>query len=103
MEVSTQDFYLSTYLRLKGLELKELRNFEGRKLFVFEDTDEFQKLKKMYYWNEASVDPLEYKKGIRELKGLTMSQNNGEITNLNTCANKNKSMYLVPIEHVNGF
>ncbi len=73
MEVETQDFYLSAFLRLEGLTMKDMKNYGSRKLFVFVDDSRFQKLKQMYYWNEAQVDPLEYKKAIRELKDLVMN------------------------------
>ncbi len=70
---TTSDFYLSAFFCLNGLELKEMRSQENRKLFVFEDTDELQQLKRDYYWNNATVDPLSYKKAIRQLKGMVMN------------------------------
>ena len=72
MEVETQDFYLSAFLRLKNLEMIGMKSFGSRKLFIFEDNDIFQKLKQEYYWNKAVVDPLEYKKEIRILKDSIM-------------------------------
>ena len=72
MEVETQDFYLSAFLRLKKLEMLGTKSFGSRKLFIFEDNDIFQKLKQEYYWNKAVVDPLEYKKEIRRLKDSIM-------------------------------
>ena len=72
MEVETQDFYLSAYLRLKGLPMKGMKEYGHRKLFIFEDDDQFQQLKQAYYWNEAQVPPLEYKQEIRRLKDLVM-------------------------------
>ncbi|MBT4852971.1 MAG: hypothetical protein HON37_13010 [Candidatus Marinimicrobia bacterium] len=72
MEVETQDFYLSAFLRLKKLEMLGMKSFGSRKLFIFEDNDIFQKLKQEYYWNKAVVDPLEYKKEIRRLKDSIM-------------------------------
>lgn len=74
MEVETQDFYLTAFLCQQGLPLKDIRAFGDRSLFVFEDSDEFQELKKKYYWNEALVDPLLFKQEIRTLKGLTMNR-----------------------------
>ena len=50
-----------------------LKDYGSRKLFVFEDNAKFQELKQRYYWNEAIVDPLEYKKEIRRLKDLVMN------------------------------
>jgi len=73
MKVETQDFYFSVYLHLNGIPIDEIKDYGSRKMFVFEDNELYQKLKRAYYWNQATVDPLEYKKGIRELKGLMMN------------------------------
>jgi len=75
MKVETQDFYLSVFLCLNGLDLLELKDYDQRKLFVFEDTDKFQQLKRQYYFNQAKVDPLLFKKQIRELKALIATNN----------------------------
>jgi hypothetical protein len=75
MKVETQDFYLSAYLCLQGLQIIEMKNFNTRKLFVFEDNEEFQSLKRKYYFNEANVDPLSFKKQIRKLKALILENN----------------------------
>ena len=70
MKVETQDFYFAVYLHLNDIEMDEMKDYGSRKMFVFNDNEQYQKLKKAYYWNQAKVDPLLYKKGIRELKGL---------------------------------
>ena len=70
MYVETQDFYLTAYMRLKGIELVNLKDYGNRKLFVFEDGESFQNLRQRYYWNNTNVDALEYKKEIRKLKNL---------------------------------
>ena len=75
MKVETQDFYLSAYLCLRGMEIIEMKDHGDRKLFVFEDNDEFQSLKRKYYYNEAKVDPLSFKQQIRKLKSLTVESN----------------------------
>ena len=75
MKVETQDFYLSAYLCLRGMEIIGMRDHGARKLFVFEDNDKFQSLKRKYYYNEAKVDPLSFKQQIRKLKSL-ISENN---------------------------
>jgi len=49
MNVETQDFYMTAYLCLNGIKLKDLKDYGNRKLFVFEDNDEFQALKQKYY------------------------------------------------------
>ena len=72
MEVETQDFYLSAFLCLKGLIMKSMKEYGHRKMFVFDDTDEFQELKQQYYWNNAKVSPLEFKMEIRKLKDRIM-------------------------------
>jgi len=36
MYVETQDFYLTAYMRLKGIELVNLKDYGNRKLFVLE-------------------------------------------------------------------
>ena len=73
MKVETQDFYFAVWLRLKNIPLEEMKKFGDRKMFVFEDNEQYQKLKRAYYWNQATVDPLLFKKGIRELKGLMIN------------------------------
>ncbi len=73
MEAVTQDFYLTAYLHQCGLKLRSLRENGGRKLFIFDDSEEFQRLKRDYYFNKASVDPLLFKATIRELKALIMN------------------------------
>jgi hypothetical protein len=72
MYVETQDMWLTAFLTLKGIELHQLKNYGPRKLFVFEDDELFQKLKRSYYFNEGSVDPLQLKTRIRELKSMTV-------------------------------
>ena len=74
MIVKTQDFYLTAYLSLKGLEIIDLEDWDNRKLFVFEDNEEYQKAKRDYYYNEALVSPLQFKQKIRELKALIASK-----------------------------
>ena len=70
MQVESQDFYLAVFLCLNGLDIKELRPFGNRTMFVFEDNKKFQDLKQDYYWNNAQVDPLLFKQEIRNLKSL---------------------------------
>ena len=70
MNVETQDFYFAVFLRLNGIDLDSMSDYGSRKMFVFKDNEQYQKLKRAYYWNQARVDPLLYKQGIRELKSL---------------------------------
>ena len=49
-EVETQDFYLTAFLCLQEeIELRQIKDYGSRKLFVFEDNDKFQEYKKAYY------------------------------------------------------
>ena len=74
MQVETSDFYLCAYLRLSGVVLKDLREDGRRHLFVFDDNEQLQNLKRAYYFNQAQVDPLSFKRSIRELKSLIMGE-----------------------------
>ena len=65
MHVETQDMWLTAFLSLIGLELHQLKDYGPRKLFVFKDDETFKRLKRNYYFNEGSVDPLELKNKIR--------------------------------------
>ena len=72
METTTQDIWLAAVACQSGYPLFDLRKLGDRKLFVFEDSTGFQLLKRDYYWHKAKVDPLKFKKAIRELKALTV-------------------------------
>jgi hypothetical protein len=72
METTTQDIWLAAAAYQNGYELCDLRKLGDRKLFVFVDSEGFQDLKRDYYWHKAKVDPLKFKKAIRELKALTI-------------------------------
>ena len=74
MMIETQDFYLCCFLMLNSLRPTELRDFDNRKMFVFEDTPKFQQLKSEYYSNNAKVNPLAFKQVIRDLKALTANK-----------------------------
>ncbi len=71
-ETTTQDIWLAAVACQSGYKLFDLRKLGDRKLFVFEDSEGFQNLKRDYYWHQAKVDPLKYKRAIRELKALTI-------------------------------
>ncbi|MDZ7796977.1 MAG: DUF5659 domain-containing protein [Candidatus Marinimicrobia bacterium] len=73
MKTTTQDIWLAAFLGQRGIEITGLRLTDGdRKLFEFEDTDEFQILKADYYWHKGRVDPLRLKKALRKLKDLSI-------------------------------
>lgn len=73
MKTTTQDIWLAAFICQRGIEITGLRLIEGdRKLFEFEDTDEFQLLKRDYYWHRAEVDPIRFKRELRKLKALSI-------------------------------
>jgi len=74
MEIATQDMWLSAYACHNDIKLKGLREYGDRKLFIFDDTPEFQNIKREFYWNEALVDPLLYKNEIRKLKAMPLAE-----------------------------
>lgn len=49
MKVETQDFYFAVFCNLNNVELVEMKDYGSRKMFVFNDTKEYQKLKRAYY------------------------------------------------------
>jgi len=71
-ETTTQDIWFASYAIHSGYKLMDLRALGDRKLFVFMDTEEFQEMKRDYYWHRGQVDPLKFKKSIRDLKTLAM-------------------------------
>ena len=50
-ETTTQDIWLAAVACQNGYELYDLRKLGDRKLFVFEDREAFQLLKRDYYWH----------------------------------------------------
>ena len=71
MEYPTADLYLTSYLRLKGVE-PELRRRGVTVMFVFDidsardDVDE--------YWGGVAVNALEYAEKIKETKSMMYSK-----------------------------
>ena len=49
MKVETQDFYFAVFCNLNNLELLEMKDYGQRKMFVFEDNEQYQELKRAYY------------------------------------------------------
>ncbi|MGC9513400.1 MAG: hypothetical protein ACP5D8_07180 [Fidelibacterota bacterium] len=72
LETTTQDIWLAAYACQHGFDITDLRNLGDRKLFVFEDSDAFQDLKRDYYWHKAKVDPLGLKRSLQKLKALSI-------------------------------
>jgi len=75
MFAKTADFYLVVFLMCKGLKLEEMESIDTRKMFIFSDTEEYRNLKNNYYSNKATVNPLDFKSKIRELKALIAKTN----------------------------
>lgn len=72
MKAETTDFFLSAFLIHQGFTLIEMRSNGDRKIFVFEDSPQYQGAKNQYYLNDALVDPRMFKQSIRKLKGEIM-------------------------------
>ncbi len=72
MEHSTTDFYLSCYFAMCGHNVKDIRKIDdnNRMEFVFEDSNDLQKLKEQYFWDKALVNPILYKDSIRKMKTM---------------------------------
>ena len=71
----TNDLGLATYLRLEGMELKNMSKVRGKTVFCFIDRENRKKLVQDYFGGKARVDPLLYKNLLRDLKIFTI--NNG--------------------------
>ena len=72
MEHSTTDFYLSCYFAMCGHIVKDIRVVDdnNRMEFVFENSNDLQKLKEQYFWDKALVNPILYKDSIRKMKTM---------------------------------
>ena len=75
MFAKTADFYLTVYLMCKGLKVEGMNSLDTRKVFIFQDTEEYRDLKNTYYSNNALINPIDFKARIRELKALIEKDN----------------------------
>ena len=68
---SLSDFYLAAFLISQGLPLVRADHAgPGRVLFVLRDSPRRSQLIQDFYSHRASVDPLEFKNAIVDLKSL---------------------------------
>ena len=68
---SLTDFYLASFLICKGLELIRADRIGPRRMcFVLKDSPLRDKLIQNFYSHKASIDPLEFKDAIMNLKAL---------------------------------
>ncbi|MFH0763478.1 MAG: DUF5659 domain-containing protein [Candidatus Omnitrophota bacterium] len=63
------DFYLSAYLKAKGLKLLSTEKEGRRTTFVFEDTEERRALVLAFY-NNGEVSVNAFKNAIQDLKAI---------------------------------
>lgn len=66
---ATNDFYLSAFLKAKGLKIIRLERNKGHTTFVFRNRDNRKKLVEEFYAN-ASVEVNVYTHAIRDLKAM---------------------------------
>lgn len=68
------DFYIAAFCLTKGLKLLHIEKSEPRRAsFVFQDTDNRQKLVEDFLFGRASVEPKSFVSAIKELKQLLHS------------------------------
>jgi len=67
---ASTDFYLSAYLKTKGLKLLNVERDGRRAIFVFEDRGDRRDLIKSFY-NDGMVSINAFKNAIQDLKAAT--------------------------------
>ena len=72
-EYSTSDIGLAGYLKLKGMEVKEVAERRGRTVFIFIDREDRRGLVYGYFNNHAEVDALTYKNILRDMKNFVIN------------------------------
>ena len=70
---STQDFWLASFLRVKGLKIIDVRKEKNHSVFVFEDTENRESYIKAFY-NNALVEVGSLKTAVQDLKSIIHSQ-----------------------------
>ena len=65
----TNDFYLSAFLKAKGMKLVDTERDGRRALFIFEDQPNRRELIKEFY-NEGIVKINDFKNAIQDLKAI---------------------------------
>ena len=66
---ASSDFYLSAYLKAKGLTLLSTEKEGRRSTFIFEDTDTRRELVLAFY-NNGEVSVNAFKNAIQDLKAI---------------------------------
>jgi len=67
---ASTDFYLSAYLKAKGLKLLDVERDGRRATFMFEDREDRKELIKAFY-NDGTVHINAFKNAIQDLKAAT--------------------------------
>jgi predicted RNA-binding protein YlxR (DUF448 family) len=68
------DFYLSAFLRAKGVKLLDIDKTNPRRaLFVFKDKEDRQNLVEDFLFGRARIEPKGFVSAIKELKQLLHS------------------------------
>jgi len=67
---ASTDFYLSAYLKAKGLRLLDVERDGRRATFIFEDREDRKDLIKSFY-NDGTVEINAFKNAIQDLKAAT--------------------------------
>jgi len=68
-QYATTDFYLSAFLKAKGLKLVDLHREGRRSTFIFEDRKDRKQLIKDFY-NDGKVEVNSFKNAIQDLKAI---------------------------------
>jgi hypothetical protein len=71
-EYVTADFYLSCFLKARGLKLLDAVREGRRTTFVFEDNDIRKQLVKDFY-NDGTVEVNAFKNAIQDLKAIVFN------------------------------
>lgn len=69
---ASTDFYLSAYLKAKGLKLLDVERNGRRATFIFEDRNDRKELIKSFY-NDGMVQINAFKNAIQDLKAATFN------------------------------
>ncbi len=78
-EFRTTDFYLCGYLLTQNMKLlRAEREGPKRVIFVMQDTPEREQMVYDFYSSKTTVDPLEYKNRIGDLKSLLYNTQGGK-------------------------
>lgn len=72
-EFPTRDIYLATVLKVSGIPLIRTIDSNGKGIFVFQASQEIQKLISGYFNNQLRIDPKAFVETWRALKSLAFS------------------------------